>query len=259
MTELAHGLRARLRVPRQRRAGLLLQDEQGRAARAPRRDRRASASRSGRCRSWSWRSRQAKETIEAVSLVNNQLIVLLPKDAHALVKVFDLTGKLVREVELPGPGHGRRASAASGPTPRPSTRSRATRLRDTIYRYDLRHGTERRVWKTPKVDFEPRRLRDEAGLLREQGRHQGPDVHRLKKGLKLDGKNPTLLYGYGGFNISLTPDFSVVDLVWLEHGRRLRRRQPPRRRRVRRGVAPRRARSEASRTSSTTSSPPPSG
>ena len=88
----------------------------------------------------------------------------------------------------------------------------------TIYRYDLATGPERAVPRA-EVDFDPDDVRDRAGLLHEQGRDPRPDVPRAPQGRAADGRRPTLLYGYGGFNISLTPDVPASpNLVWMEMG-----------------------------------------
>jgi prolyl oligopeptidase len=86
----------------------------------------------------------------------------------------------------------------------------------TIYRYDVPTGTST-VYRDPEVDFRGMSTR-QAGLLPEQGRHARPMFLVHKKGLKLDGNNPAYLYGYGGFQASMTPGFSVSRLVWMEMG-----------------------------------------
>ncbi len=159
---------------------------------------------------------QSSETIDGVSLIGNSFIVSYLKDAYTQTQVFDLNGKLVREVKFPGIGTaggfgGRRNdretfySFSSFTTP------------NTIFRYDVASGKSE-VFRTPKVAFNP------ADFEVKQIKYKSKDgtlvpmfiVH--KKGLTLDGTNPTLLYGYGGFNISMTPSFSLSRLIWMEMG-----------------------------------------
>ncbi|NEU73340.1 S9 family peptidase [Hassallia byssoidea VB512170] len=159
---------------------------------------------------------QAAETLESVGILNNQFVADYLKDAHGKVKIFDLNGTFVREVELPGLGsvggfNGKRHdtetfySFTSFTTP------------PTIYRYDIVSGTSQ-VFRQPKVDFNPADYETKQVFYGSKDNTQVPMFITYKKGIKLDGNNPTLLYAYGGFNISLTPSFSVSTLVWLEMG-----------------------------------------
>ncbi|MGI2907509.1 prolyl oligopeptidase family serine peptidase [Tolypothrix sp. VBCCA 56010] len=159
---------------------------------------------------------QAAETLESVGILNNQFVADYLKDAHGKVKIFDLNGTFVREVELPGLGsvggfNGKRHdtetfySFTSYTTP------------PTIYRYDIVSGKSQ-VFREPKVDFHPADYETKQVFYRSKDNTQVPMFITYKKGIKLDGNNPTLLYAYGGFNISLTPNFSVGTLVWLEMG-----------------------------------------
>ena len=92
------------------------------------------------------------------------------------------------------------------------------------------------MFRQPEIRATTRRVRDEAGLLHEQGRHAGADVHPTQ-GAEAGRQQPDLLYGYGGFNISLTPAFIGARLALLERAASTRG-EPARRRRVRRDVAP---------------------
>src|SRR6202044_3464136 len=87
----------------------------------------------------------------------------------------------------------------------------------TIYRLDLATG-ESTVFREPHVEFNPEDYETKQVFYTSKDGTRVPMFITHKRGLKLDGQNPTLLYGYGGFDISLTPVFSVTDLVWLEQG-----------------------------------------
>ena len=87
----------------------------------------------------------------------------------------------------------------------------------TIYRYDMTTGKST-IFRQPKVEFNPRDYETKQVFYTSKDGTKVPMFITHKKGLKLDGTNPTYLYGYGGFNISLTPAFSVGNLVWMEMG-----------------------------------------
>jgi len=159
---------------------------------------------------------EAQETLQGADLVNRQLVARYLKDAHAEVKIFDLRGRLLRQVALPGIG---------------SVAGFGGKLRDqetffsfagyatppTIFHYDMKSGA-RKVYRQPRLDFDP------AGYETDQVFYASKDGTRVpmfivhKKGLVRNGDNPTYLYGYGGFNISLTPTFSASNLAWMEAG-----------------------------------------
>jgi prolyl oligopeptidase len=159
---------------------------------------------------------QQAETLENVNLVGDSFIAAYLKDAHAQVKVYSLNGRLVREVALPGIGT---VAGFSGKRKDRETFYAFTGFTapTTIYRYDVTTGKSA-VFRQPKVDFNPADYETKQVFYRSKDGTRVPMFITHKRGLKLDGNNPTYLYGYGGFNVSLTPAFSVANLVWMEMG-----------------------------------------
>ena len=159
---------------------------------------------------------QTDETLESVGLLNNQFVADYLKDARSSIKIFDLEGSFVREVELPGIGS---AGGFGGKRYDRETFYSFTSFTTptTIYRYDMVSG-ESTVFRQPEVDFNPNEYETKQVFYSSKDGTRVPMFITHKQGLKLDGNNPTLLYGYGGFNISLTPSFSVSRLVWMEMG-----------------------------------------
>jgi prolyl oligopeptidase len=159
---------------------------------------------------------QTADRLLGASLIHNQLVVEYLKDARSEIKIYSLEGQPVRTVELPGLGTaggfaGKRAdtetfySFASFTAP------------PTIYRYDLRTG-QSTVFRQPRVEFNPADFETRQVFFQSRDGTPVPMFITHKKGLRLHGRNPTYLYGYGGFDISLTPSFSVANLVWMELG-----------------------------------------
>jgi prolyl oligopeptidase len=159
---------------------------------------------------------ESKETLEGASLIGNQFIASYLKDARAQIKVFDLTGKFIRDIDLPGIGT---ASGFSGKKKDSETFYAFTGFSapPTIYRYDTTTGKST-LYRKPKVDFDPTAFETKQVFYKSKDGASVPMFITYKKGLKLDGNNPTLLYGYGGFNVSLTPAFSISRVVWMEMG-----------------------------------------
>jgi len=159
---------------------------------------------------------QAAETIDNVGFVNNQFAVGYLKDAYSQIRVYDRNGKFLRTIELPGIGTaggfgGKRTdtetfySFGSFTTP------------PTIYRYDMKTGKSE-VFRKSDVKFNPADYEVKQVFYNSKDGTRVPMFIIHKKDLKLDGSNPTLLYSYGGFSVSLTPGFSVSRLGWLEMG-----------------------------------------
>jgi prolyl oligopeptidase len=159
---------------------------------------------------------QAPETLESVGILNNQFVADYLQDAHSQIKIFDLTGNFIREVELP-----ELASAGGFGGKRYDTEtfySFTSFIRpDTIYRYYMKTGKSE-IFRQPKIDFNPNDYETKQVFYQSKDGTQVPMFITNKKGIELDGNNLIYLYGYGGFNISLTPNFSVSLLVWLEMG-----------------------------------------
>ncbi|MBJ2123261.1 prolyl oligopeptidase family protein [Flavobacterium sp. IB48] len=138
------------------------------------------------------------------------------KDAVSFVQQYDYNGKLVREIKLPAVGtaggfSGKKAdkilyySFANYTTP------------GSIYSLEPKSGKSE-VYQKPKVDFKSEDYESKQVFYTSKDGTKVPMIITYKKGTKLDGKNPTILYGYGGFNISLTPSFSIANAVWMENG-----------------------------------------
>jgi prolyl oligopeptidase len=159
---------------------------------------------------------EAKETLQSVSFVNNQFILNYLKDAYTQVKIYDTSGKLVNEVAFPGIGT---AAGFAGKATDKETFYAFTgfTMPTTIYRYDMVTGKST-IFREPKVDFNPAEYETKQVFYTSKDGTKVPMFITHKKGLKLDGNNPTYLYAYGGFNISLSPGFSVSNLVWMEMG-----------------------------------------
>lgn len=137
-------------------------------------------------------------------------------DAIDQVKQFDKNGKLIREISLPGKGNvggfgGKKSekelyySFSNYITP------------GTTYKFNADSGKSE-IYQKPKVKFNPEDYVSEQVFYTSKDGTKVPMMINYKKGTKLDGKNPTILYSYGGFNVSLQPSFSVVNAIWMENG-----------------------------------------
>ena len=159
---------------------------------------------------------ESADTLQSVDFINNQFVLNYLKDAYSQIKIYDLGGKFVRDVKLPGIGTaGGFAGKRFDTETFYSFSSFATP--PTIYHYDMKTGKSE-VFREAKVDFNPNDYEVKQVFYNSKDGTKVPMFIFYKKGIKLDGNNPTILYGYGGFNIPMTPGFSVSRLVWMEMG-----------------------------------------
>ena len=137
-------------------------------------------------------------------------------DAVSKVLQYDFNGKLVREITLPGVGS---AGGFSGKANTEDIYFSFTNYNTpgSLYKLNPKTGEYTSYWK-PKIDFNPENYTSQQVFYTSKDGTKVPMIITHKKGLVLDGKNPTILYGYGGFNISLTPSFSIANAVWMEQG-----------------------------------------
>ncbi len=159
---------------------------------------------------------EAAETLQSVNFINNQFVADYLKDAYTQFKIYDKNGKFVRNVELPGIGTAGGFSGKRTDTETFYTYS-SFNAPPTIYRYDMKTGKSE-IFRKSGVKFNPNDYEVRQVFYTSKDGTKVPMFITYKKGLKLDGTNPTLLYGYGGFNVSMTPGFSVSRVVWMEHG-----------------------------------------
>ncbi len=159
---------------------------------------------------------ESAEAMVGAGMVGDYIIAEYLNDAKTQVKLFDLAGTFVREVGFPGIGS---ASGFTGKRSHDETfySFSSFNLPPSIFHYDLATG-ESRLMRQAKVDFNPDDFEVKQVFFTSKDGTKVPMFIAHKKGIELNGKNPTLLYGYGGFNISLTPGFSISRLQWMEMG-----------------------------------------
>lgn len=138
------------------------------------------------------------------------------KDATSQVMQYNLNGELEREIELPGLG------SASGFGARWDDEDLYYSFTNyvepgAIYKYEPSAGMSS-LYRRPDIKFDPSLYESKQVFYTSKDGTKVPMIISYKKGLELDGENPTMLYGYGGFNISLTPRFSISNVVWMENG-----------------------------------------
>ncbi|SDK81016.1 prolyl oligopeptidase [Salinimicrobium catena] len=137
-------------------------------------------------------------------------------DAVSNVKQYDYEGKLIREVELPGVGSAGGFSAKEEEDVLYYSFTNYV-TPGSIYKYQIEEGTSE-LYNKPAIDFNPEDYTSEQVFYTSKDGTKVPMIITYKKGTEMNGKNPTILYGYGGFNISLTPSFSIANAVWMEQG-----------------------------------------
>lgn len=137
-------------------------------------------------------------------------------DAVSKVKQYDYDGKFIRDVELPGIGN---AGGFGGKKDAKIDYYSFTNYSTpgSIYKFNAHTGTSELYWQ-PAIDFKSDEYESKQVFFTSKDGTKVPMIITYKKGLELNGKNPTILYGYGGFNISLNPGFSVTNAVWMEMG-----------------------------------------
>jgi prolyl oligopeptidase len=159
---------------------------------------------------------EGPDALDGVTRVGDRFVAEYLQDAHASVRLHSLAGRPLGEVTLPGIGTVGGVDGRRGDTE--FFYSFTSYLAPTsVYRYDLRTRASTLV-KAPKLDFDASRYETKQLFFQSKDGTRVPVFVTARKGVALDGHNPTLLYGYGGFNISLTPSFSPATLVWLEMG-----------------------------------------
>jgi prolyl oligopeptidase len=156
------------------------------------------------------------DAIDDIRLLDDRFLVSYLKDAHAYSRIYSLQGKLEQDIELPGLGtvewsHGSQRDQElfytfiSFTTPA------------SLYRFDMR-TRKSAPFRSSRLNFDPNRYQTKQVFCTSKDGTRVPIFLTYKKGITLDGQNPTILYGYGGFNVAVTPAFSARNIAWLEMG-----------------------------------------
>ncbi|MGB2869034.1 MAG: prolyl oligopeptidase family serine peptidase [Bacteroidota bacterium] len=156
------------------------------------------------------------QNVLEVSTVGGKIFAHYVVDVKTKIVQYDLHGAMEHEVELPGIGT---ASGFGGKQKEKETyySFNSFTYPNTIFKYDIASGKSM-LYEKPKVDFDPDAYETKQVFYESKDGTKIPMFIVYKKGLELNGKNPTWLYAYGGFNISLLPGFSTSRIVWLENG-----------------------------------------
>lgn len=159
---------------------------------------------------------EAKSKLENVSLVHRTLIAQYLQDAHTQIEMFDEAGKHLHTLALPGIGTAAGFSGERDDTETFYSFANFT-TPNVMFRLDLK-TMKSSVYREPKVAFDRTEYESKEVFVTSKDGTKVPLFLTYKKGLKLDGTNPTLLYAYGGFNVSLSPYFSPTLIPWMEKG-----------------------------------------
>ena len=159
---------------------------------------------------------ESDRVLNGISVVANRFVANYLTDARSEIKIFALDGTFERDVELPTLGSASGFSGRKQDSEAFYSFSSFT-YPSTIFRYNF-ETNESSVFRASEVDFNPDEFETTQVFYDSKDGTQVPMFITYKKGTQLNGKNPTYLYGYGGFNISMTPSFSVGNIVWLEQG-----------------------------------------
>ncbi len=159
---------------------------------------------------------QGPDVLDGIQIIHDTFVTNYMHDASSRLRLFALDGRFVKDLPLPTLGS---IGGISGERKDDEMFYAFTSFLypTTIFRYDFKSGVTS-VFKAPTIDFDPSGYETKQVFYTSKDGTRVPMFITHKKGLRLDGSNPTYLYGYGGFNISLTPSFSVAMLVWLEMG-----------------------------------------
>jgi prolyl oligopeptidase len=159
---------------------------------------------------------QGSDVLRDVSYVGGNFIAQYLKDAHSEVKVYSADGKLIHSVDLGSIGT---AAGFEGEQNDSETfySFESFTVPPSIYRYDVATGEKRLVFQS-KVNFDPSQYEVKQIFYNSKDGTRVPMFIAHRRGIRLDGNNPTLLYGYGGFNVAQVPRFSVSKLVWMQMG-----------------------------------------
>lgn len=159
---------------------------------------------------------QATETLDGVNVIAERFVTEYLKDAHSVVRTFALDGRPTGEIALPGLGS---AGGFGGKRNERETFYAFTSFTTpgVVYRHDFETGRSE-VFRAPSVKFDRDGFETRQVFVASKDGTKVPLFISHKKGIRLDGTNPTILYGYGGFNIPLTPSFSVSRIAWMEMG-----------------------------------------
>ena len=159
---------------------------------------------------------EKEEVLKSIQLIGGKIFATYMKDATSKAYIYDMKGELIEEMKIPGIGtlyglNGKKDESVAffGFT--------SFTFPSTVFKYDV-DKNDFEVYKKPEIDFDAEQYSTSQVFYKSKDGTEIPMFIIHKKDVKMDGSNPTLLYGYGGFNISMTPSFSVSRLIFLEKG-----------------------------------------
>lgn len=166
--------------------------------------------------SWQTVIPEQEEPLEAVGTGGGRIFASYLKDACTQVNQYTYTGKLEHKIALPGVGTASGFGSKKEDGEFFYTFTSFT-YPATSFKYNIQSGKSE-LYQKPEVKFDPSGFETKQVFYTSRDGTKVPMFITHKKGLKLDGTNPTLLYAYGGFNINITPSFSVANMVFIENG-----------------------------------------